>query len=190
MSYKIDNIDRTTIATAMLPMVKQQVRVLSNTDDIFLTGLIIRTIDIFQRASGMTIFKTDVTWMPDEFDTVTRSGVVVPVQPLIDWTAEDGSGVDVTGNYIIVGSAAGQGGHQFLRRYDSAGSITSAFTTVIITAVAGSETVDDISPAALQAILNRVATLYAWREDVADSTIQAMPESDQQWMVGNWIPRA
>lgn len=186
MSYRITSVDRNTLASDLLALVKQQLRVLSNTDDEFITGLIVRTIDVFERQSGLSIFTVEAEWKPDEFDTVTASGVMVPLQPVAVWTASDGDGNDVSADYEMVGTMNGRAAGLYLRSVVS-GKGTKGITVAL---TAGSASVSAIAPGALQAILSRVASLYAWREDLTETAVNELALNDNVWMTGNWVPRA
>jgi uncharacterized phiE125 gp8 family phage protein len=187
MSYKVTTVDRNTLAAELLPLVKKQLRVLSTTDDEFITGLIVRTIDVFERQSGLTIFRTSADWKPDEFDPVSSSGVMLPLQPIANgWVARDSSGVDVTADYEIVGAMNGRAAGLYFRALES-GKSTKGITVAL---VAGSASVEEIPPGALQAILSRVASLYAWREDLSETAVNELALTDNVWMTGNWVPRA
>ena len=192
MSLEISGpIDRKTIPEAMLPLAKEQMRVLTATQDDFITGLIVRTIDVFERQSGLSIFAITALWTPDDFDSYTAGkGVVVPLQPLIGWTASDGTD-DVSANYRIVGNKTGRATGLYLQSITPVWPLPyGGMPTAIVTLNAGCATLDDIQPGALQAILERVATLFLWREDLSEDTVHDMPASDQTWIVGNWVPRA
>jgi uncharacterized phiE125 gp8 family phage protein len=186
MTYKITTVDRDTLAAEMLPLVKNQLRVLSATDDEFITGLIVRTIDVFERQSGLSIFLTSADWKPDEFDMVTSSGTMVPLQPIASWIARDTDGNEISDRYEMVGTMNGRAAGLYLRSIEK-GVSTKGITVAL---VAGSTTVDEIPPGALQAILSRIASLYTWREDLSETAVNELALSDNVWMTGNWVPRA
>jgi len=188
MSIEIDTVDRTTLPAEMLPLAKEQMRVASDKMDDYITGLIARTIDVFERQSGLSIFQATLMWSPDSFDTVNDDGVLVPVQPIIEWTAATDSG-DVTDQFKIVGNKTGRATGLYLQRVDQ--SLPPSFDPVPVTLAmtVGCEAMDDIPLGALQAILDRVATLFTWREDLAEGNVIDVPQSDQTWFVGNWVPR-
>ena len=186
MSYAINDIDHQTLATELLALAKKHMRVLSTTDDDYIKGLITRTIDVFERQSGLTVFATMATWEPDGFDVVTANGVLLPLQPVAKWTATDRQGNDVTGNYKLVGQATGRAGGLYLKPVNGGSTVTG----ITVELVVGVDAADDIPPAALQAILDRIASLYAWREDLTDATASDLPISDNIWLTGNWVPRA
>jgi uncharacterized phiE125 gp8 family phage protein len=189
MSYKVSNIDRTSLPTALLPQAKSQMRVVSTNDDALITSLIARTIDIFERQSGLSIFEADVVWIPDNLDTIDiTKGVLIPVQPIKTWAAADGEGTDVTASYQIVGNDTGRAtGLYFASKTATLPSGDPTLPT--LTMKVGYAAITEIPPATLEAILARTASYYAWREDLSETNVDEIPDFDQTWMVGHWVPR-
>jgi uncharacterized phiE125 gp8 family phage protein len=187
MSYKLSGVDRTTLPAALLPKVKLHVRVDYTDDDALLTDLTARAIDLYERKTGLSIFKADFAWSPDGFDAVTDDGVLCPAQPLATLAVTDSDNVDVTTAYQLAGNQIdGQASGLYLQPVDTSATMPDGLK---VTAIAGYTDPTAIAPATLDSILRITAHLYANRESVSELLLRATDWWMDDLLVGAWVPR-
>lgn len=188
MSFKTSGVDRATLPAALLPVAKVQCRVDFTDDDALLTDLLARSIDLYERKTGLSIFKRDFAWGPDSFDVVTEDGVLCPVQPLGVLTVKDSTDTDVSADYVLAGNQIdGQASGLYLQPVAASGTMPDGLA---ITAEAGYTDATKIAPGTLDAIMRIVAHLYANRESVSELLLRETDWWMDDLIVGTWVPRA
>lgn len=187
MSYRITNRDTTALPTELLPLFKAQVRVDFTDDDVLLTSILARSIDLYERKTGLTIFSGTAEWSPDEFDNVTDLGIQVPLQPISVMTVEDADGNDVTSSFKIVGNQAPgrASGLYFVPAADAEMPDGLAATLTL-----GAASAAEISPATLDSILRIGGHLYENREAISDLLLRDADWWADDLLVAGWVPRA
>lgn len=188
MSFTIANVDRAGLPTALLPAAKQHLRVDFPDDDTLIQSLLGRAIDLFERKTGVSVFKSDLSWSPNSFDNWTDDGIQVPAQPFAGpFTVKDANGVDVTSAYQIAGNRIdGQMCGIYLAPVDPNAMLPDG---LVITATLGSADADAIAPATLDSLLRLTGHLYANRESVSELLLRSADWWMDDLLVGAWVPR-
>ena len=180
--FVVTAIDRTTLATDLLPLTKKQARIDFDDDDEFVVVCIQRAIALLEAKWGLSIFGADVDWSPRL--NANASGYQIPVQPVSSFTvSSETEGGDISDQFVI--RFSGETKPIWLRRIDGTPFPRDAEITLVI----GFTAWDDIPPNALDGILRLASTLYEYRESIDLGSLAAIPRWLDDTLVGLWVPR-
>jgi hypothetical protein len=171
--------NRDTLPTALLPLMKQHLRVVIDDEDELITEYLRIVIDYHQHVLGQQIFNGTVSWMPG--DSAAR--YQCPVQPVSAFTVVVDS-VTVTSEYTLEQASAVE--PVWLVHSDGTNFPADAAVSLNV----GFADADDLPPAEKGNILRDGATLYEHRESVTSLDLERMPLWLNDALGGLWIPRA
>lgn len=188
MGWQVESIDRDSLATELLPLVKSHCRVDFSDDDVVLTTYIKIAIGQLERVWGFSVFAVDGDWTPLGQSQLTGGAypdrVPTPVQPVSVFEAFDDLGADISIDFYLVNA-----GSVSVPTYLATKSGDAFPSDVAVDLTAGYATVDDLPPEALGAILQVTARLYEFRESIVAYSVDQMPMWMNDIMVGLWQPR-
>lgn len=210
MSYQRTILDAMALPTEMLPLAKSHMRVLFSDDDDYITRLLSGTIDLFERLTGFWVTASTITWVPDDSAGGNGSGgggllwgscvsceagicssdgasPELPFGPANAVTAKDKDGVDVSGNYLILGNQ-GTGQYTPQRLGMKQTGLVDQTAPIDFTFTVGFADLDALPPSLLNLILRMTAWLYEQREMAAMEGVDVMPYANSL-LSGWWVPR-
>lgn len=172
---EIISVDRSSLPTEMLPMFKTHCRVTFADDDDYLKLCLQRSIDLFERHSGRTVFETQAFW------GIERSALrlLTPLVPADTFSASDKDGNDVTADYEIKSG-------EWFQRVD--GQPIEA--GLMVTLTAGYLDMIDLPPSITDIAFRVGAHYYENRESVTAYSLSEVPQWMNDLLLSNWIPRA
>jgi uncharacterized phiE125 gp8 family phage protein len=178
MSYHATE-DWTTLPAALLPVVKEHLRLDFDDDDATLTRYIQWAIAYCQEHTGLQIFEADVAWTPGD----AASRYQCPAQPVSAFGVISAT-VDVSADYALQSGALTA--PVWLVHSDG----TPFAADAEVTLVAGYADADLIPPALYGNILRIAATLYENRESISAISLDQVPSWMNDMITGLWVPRA
>jgi uncharacterized phiE125 gp8 family phage protein len=190
MSWTVETVDRTSLATALLPLVKGHCRVDFDDDDTLITTYTKIAIGQLEQVWGFTVFGVEGIWKPVALTNADAAMAeldrrATPVQPVSDFEAIDDDGNDITADFQLI-NATSISTPTYLATKDG-----SPFPDGTIVSLSGGfEDADDMPPEALGAVLQVTARLYEYRESSVSFSINQMPMWLNDLLVGLWQPRA
>src|SRR5262245_55046797 len=178
MTYTMSE-NRDTLPAALLPLMKQHLRVVIDDEDELITEYLRIVIDYHQHALGQQIFNGTVSWMPG--DSAAR--YQCPAQPVSGFAVMSGAET-VTSEYALEQASAVE--PVWLVHSDGTNFPANAAVSLNV----GFADADDLPPAEEGNILRVAATLYENRESISAISLDAMPMIMNDFLGGLWIPRA
>lgn len=185
MLWSVTAIDRTTLPTALLPMVKSHCRVDFTDDDTILTTYISIAIGQLENVWDLAVFGVDGKWQPTITDDLALPIYETPVQPAKTFTAKDGADADVSANYELINTVT-YSEPSYFRSLDG----TPIAADIKVALKGGYAAATDMPPEMLGAILQVSARLYEFRESSVSFSVNQMPMWMNDLLVGLWQPRA
>lgn len=185
-SVTFTSIDRATLPPLLMPVIKTHCRVEFSRDDVYLTGVASRSIDLFERVTGLSVFARLYGWTT----TIAEGSAAgdawrwpAPVVPFTGFTAMDGS-TDVASEYQITSQSGDLLSPSWLSR--AAGKPDTMPT---LTAASGYKTLDALPPGILNEILLLSAWLYEYREAALMPGVDMLAYANSL-LSSHWLPRA
>jgi hypothetical protein len=180
-SIAITANDPAALPAALLPIAKQQMRVDGTYDDAFITSVIARAIDWFERLTNVTVDPTTYVWMPDQNPAPYNATMTFTESPVTNMTAKIGT-TDATASYSVT-TMSTHGVGIFALNGAWASGLAVTFQSGYLN--------QTVLPAGiLDAVLRYSAHLYEHRE-ILVPTVQA---ANPGWMTDvistYWMPRA
>lgn len=172
------SVDRSALPQAMLPMFKTHCRISFTDDDQYLQLCLVRSIDLFERHAGWSVFARLATWNPPASQA---SAILLPVMPVSTFIVELNS-VDVSDEYRI---QQDQLDGYFIRK--SGEPIPAGLN---ITLTVGFADIAEMPPSVTDIAFRIGAHLYENRESVTSYSLDQVPQWMNDLLLGNWIPRA
>ena len=177
--------DRSTLPPLLLPTLKSHCRVEFTRDDQYLIGVASRSIDLFERITGASIFTRVYDWEVAMEEGAYRGAAwrwAGPVIPFTGFTATV-EAVDVASEYTIIPSVEIVG-PSWLQR-----ATGQPLSVPVLTATSGYATAEDLPPGVLDFVLRAGAWLYEFREQGMMSGVDMLAYGNAL-LAGQWIPRA
>jgi hypothetical protein len=172
--------DPAALPAALLPIAKQQMRVDGTYDDAFITSVIARAIDWFERLTNVTVDPSTYVWTPDQADFTDQAAATFTESPVTNMTAKIGT-TDATASYTVTTMSTHGVGIYALNGAWASG--------LAITFKSGYADQTVLPAGILDAVLRYGAHLYEHRE-ILVPTVQA---ANPGWMTDvistYWIPR-
>jgi hypothetical protein len=153
-SIAIDDVDFTTLPKALLAAAKAHLRVDFTDDDQYIQDCIKRAISLFERESEVTVNPTTYIWKPDPAD-YCGDVLMIPMTPVIDFTAADADEIDVSENYQVASNSM-----HGVMIYRLVGGYVDGLT---VTIESGYTTKDELPPGILDLVLLLSCHLYEHR---------------------------
>lgn len=182
MSYVIGSADYQNFATAMLPGMKEHLRVDFDDDDETIKRYTRWATAYLENELGFRIATAHVVWSPIVVVGVSR--YQCPVQPVTDFTAADSSG-DVSGQYVLE-PGLNPILPSWLVKIDG-GDFPAG---IVIDLTTGSDDPTTLPPNVEAGIYRVAGTLYEHRESITALSLEGMPFWLRDLLDGAWIPRA
>jgi hypothetical protein len=170
--------DWTTLPAALLPVVKDQLRIDFDDDNAIITRHIQWAIGYCQDFTGLQIFEADVAWTPGS----ACSRYQCPAQPVSAFTVTSDA-VDVSADYALDSGALTS--PVWLVRSDG----TPFAADAAVTLTAGYADADLIPPNLYGNLLRVSATLYENRESISAISLDQVPFWLNDMIGGLWLPR-
>lgn len=180
MSYTVTP-DWDTLPTALLPVAKQHLRVVTTDEDALITDYLAQAIGLCEQVWGLSVFSSSVVWLPDTSTGASR--YETPFQPVSAFTVM-ADAVDVSGDYAL--ETAGLVEPVWLVRIDE----TAFATDAEVTLTAGYADIATMPPPMRAGILRVTGLLYEYRESVTGLSLEQMPSWWSDLLGGLWVPRA
>lgn len=171
------------LATDLLPLAKQHMRVTFSDDDALIERYLNWAIDFTQNELGLQIHPLEYPWEPV---TVTPAAdrYVLPIQPVRSFVLTSG-GIDVSAQYAI--EQRGKiSAPAWLIRKD--GQPFPEDAAVVLSA--GFATIGQMPPQMESAIFRIAGMLYEHRESVTTISLDPVPYWFRDLLHGLWVPRA
>jgi uncharacterized phiE125 gp8 family phage protein len=173
--------DPAVLPAALLPIAKQQMRVDGTYDDAFITSVIARAIDWFERLTNVTVDPSTYVWTPDQWNFTDQAIARFTESPVTNMTAKIGT-TDATASYSVTTMSTHGVGIYALNGAWASG--------LAITFKSGYADQTVLPAGILDAVLRYGAHLYEHRE-ILVPTVQA---ANPGWMTDvistYWMPRA
>lgn len=180
------SIDRTALPTGLLPSVKAHCRVEFDRDDVYLTGVASRAIDLFERLTEWGVFGRTYLWSVTAADGSADGAAwrwLLPLAPVASIKADAG-GVDVSAQYRIAAASPDMRGDAWMFRDTGEPDPMPA-----ITLTAGYAAADQMPPGVLDFVLRCSALLYENREAALMPGADMMAYANSL-LAGHWLPKA
>lgn len=177
------SIDRTALASELLPLFKSHCRVEFSRDDDYLKSALTRALDIFERLTEFHVFAASFVW---SLPSGVAGSVEVPLQPIDDFVVTDQDGGDVSADFELVGTV---GTDQMARQWLQPVAGASWPSLAVVTLATGYETGADLPPGILDICFRIGAFLYENREMVSIGGVDVAPYANSL-ITAYWVPRA
>lgn len=171
----------TTLPTALLPVVKEHLRIDFPDDDSSIKRLTGIAISYFEKFSGLAIHAGAVAWYPPLTNGASR--YETPLHPVAAFTVTVDA-IDVSSGYHLEGASLTE--PVWLVKNDGQAFPAAA----VIALTVGFTDPATIDPSILGSLLRITGTLYEHRESVTPLTLDEVPGWASELMSGHWIPRA
>ena len=171
-------LDRTVLPAALLPIAKSHLRVDGSYDDAYITDVIKRAINWFERVTNVSVNPVTWSWSPDQ-RSFCNGLATVPVSPVNQFTVDAGG--DVSADYAITTMST-----HGIGLYALSGAWVDGMSVSIPSGYADETELD---PGITDAVLRYCAHLYENREILVLGTDAQTPGWMTDVISTYWMPR-
>lgn len=176
----VKETDAAALPTALLTLAKQQMRIDHSFEDAFITSVIARSIDWFERVTNVTVDPTTYEWTPDAANFCNNVAKITE-SPVAEMSAKIGAD-DATASYSVTTmSTHGVGLYQ----------LNGAFASgLVVTFKSGYADETKLPAGVLDAVLRYATHLYDNREILVPGAQIQTPGWMLDVVATYWMPRA